>query len=66
MARMEYSKIEGVAGIDKVVAIDQSPIGRTPRSNPATYHLLQYGTCMPQLKPRVSGDTDQGDFHSTY
>ena len=33
----KYSKIEGVAGIDKVVAIDQSPIGRTPRSNPATY-----------------------------
>ena len=33
----KYSKIEGVSGIDKVVAIDQSPIGRTPRSNPATY-----------------------------
>ena len=33
----KYNKIEGVAGIDKVVAIDQSPIGRTPRSNPATY-----------------------------
>ena len=30
-------KIEGVANIDKVVEIDQSPIGRTPRSNPATY-----------------------------
>lgn len=34
---MEYSKIEGIDNIDKVVNVDQSPIGRTPRSNPATY-----------------------------
>ena len=33
----EYDKIEGVENIDKVINIDQSPIGRTPRSNPATY-----------------------------
>lgn len=33
----EYSKIEGIEEIDKIIAIDQSPIGRTPRSNPATY-----------------------------
>jgi len=32
-----YSDIEGVEYIDKVIGIDQSPIGRTPRSNPATY-----------------------------
>ncbi|MBN1354063.1 MAG: excinuclease ABC subunit UvrA, partial [Candidatus Omnitrophica bacterium] len=32
-----YEKIEGVEFIDKVIVIDQSPIGRTPRSNPATY-----------------------------
>ena len=32
-----YDRIEGVEGLDKVIAIDQSPIGRTPRSNPATY-----------------------------
>ena len=32
-----YKKIEGLAHIDKVIDIDQSPIGRTPRSNPATY-----------------------------
>ena len=32
-----YKKIEGVGQIDKVIDIDQSPIGRTPRSNPATY-----------------------------
>ncbi len=33
----KYKKIEGIEEIDKVIAIDQSPIGRTPRSNPATY-----------------------------
>ncbi|MFZ0665836.1 MAG: excinuclease ABC subunit UvrA [Acidimicrobiales bacterium] len=32
-----HRRIEGIDSIDKVVAIDQSPIGRTPRSNPATY-----------------------------
>lgn len=32
-----YKKIEGLTHIDKVIDIDQSPIGRTPRSNPATY-----------------------------
>ncbi len=32
-----HSHIDGVAHLDKVIAIDQSPIGRTPRSNPATY-----------------------------
>jgi excinuclease ABC subunit A len=34
---MEYESIEGIENIDKVIEIDQSPIGRTPRSNPATY-----------------------------
>ena len=33
----KHQKIEGVQFIDKVIVIDQSPIGRTPRSNPATY-----------------------------
>lgn len=32
-----YSSIEGIDNLDKVICIDQSPIGRTPRSNPATY-----------------------------
>ncbi len=32
-----YKKIEGLQNIDKVIVVDQSPIGRTPRSNPATY-----------------------------
>lgn len=33
----KYDRIEGIGSLDKVIAIDQSPIGRTPRSNPATY-----------------------------
>ncbi len=32
-----HDRMEGIDGIDKVVAVDQKPIGRTPRSNPATY-----------------------------
>lgn len=34
---LPYDRIEGLESIDKVVAVDQSPLGRTPRSNPATY-----------------------------
>lgn len=37
MPVMEYKSIKGLEYIDKVIEIDQSPIGRTPRSNPATY-----------------------------
>lgn len=36
----KYASIEGLQHIDKVIAIDQAPIGRTPRSNPATYTKL--------------------------
>ena len=34
---LEYDSVEGIENIDKLVVVDQSPIGRTPRSNPATY-----------------------------
>ena len=34
---LKYSNIEGLEWVDKVVTVDQSPLGRTPRSNPATY-----------------------------
>ena len=34
---LPYSSLEGIGNLDKVIEIDQSPIGRTPRSNPATY-----------------------------
>lgn len=37
MTPMEYKSVTGLEFIDKVIEIDQSPIGRTPRSNPATY-----------------------------
>lgn len=37
MTPMEYKSIKGLEHVDKVIEIDQSPIGRTPRSNPATY-----------------------------
>lgn len=37
---LEYKKIKGLEFIDKVIEIDQAPIGRTPRSNPATYIKL--------------------------
>lgn len=34
---LPYAEIEGIENVDKVVTVDQSPLGRTPRSNPATY-----------------------------
>ncbi|MFT3825078.1 MAG: excinuclease ABC subunit UvrA [Chitinophagaceae bacterium] len=37
MTPLEYKSIKGLEHVDKVIEIDQSPIGRTPRSNPATY-----------------------------
>jgi len=52
-----YDKIEGLEYIDKVIEIDQSPIGRTPRSNPATYTGLftlirDFFTLLPEAKVR--------------
>ncbi len=37
MVPLPYDSIEGLENIDKIIEIDQAPIGRTPRSNPATY-----------------------------
>lgn len=54
---MPYKKIEGIDNIDKVVNVDQSPIGRTPRSNPATYtgvfsDIRQLFVNLPEAKIR--------------
>ncbi|MFM9123999.1 MAG: excinuclease ABC subunit UvrA, partial [Actinomycetota bacterium] len=52
-----HAAIEGLEHFDKVIAIDQSPIGRTPRSNPATYtgvfdHIRQLYADTPDAKTR--------------
>jgi len=54
---LPYKRIEGLEHLDKVIEIDQSPIGRTPRSNPATYigvftHIRQLFTNIPESKIR--------------
>lgn len=54
---MPYAAIEGMENIDKVVCVDQSPIGRTPRSNPATYtgvfsDIRNLFTSLPEAKIR--------------
>lgn len=55
---LAFKKIEGVENIDKVVSVDQSPIGRTPRSNPATYtdvftEIRKLFVEMPESKMRA-------------
>lgn len=54
---LAYESIEGIEHIDKVVTVDQSPIGRTPRSNPATYtnvfsDIRSLFTQLPEAKIR--------------
>ena len=59
-ARMEMGKFEEIQGLehcDKVIAIDQSPIGRTPRSNPATYtgvftYIRELFAMVPEARSR--------------
>merc|ERR1712023_39679 len=53
----KFEKIEGLENFEKVIDIDQSPIGRTPRSNPATYtgaftHIRDWFTGLPESKSR--------------
>jgi len=53
----EYQRIEGLENVDKIINIDQSPIGRTPRSNPGTYtglfdEVRQLFAEMPESKMR--------------
>ncbi len=55
---LEYDNIKGLKNIDKVIDIDQSPIGRTPRSNPATYtgvlsHIRDLFANLPESKVRA-------------
>jgi excinuclease ABC subunit A len=55
-----YERIEGLTNFDKVVDIDQSPIGRTPRSNPATYTgafqpIRDWYAALPEAKSRGYG-----------
>jgi excinuclease ABC subunit A len=52
-----HAGLKGIDGVDKVIDIDQSPIGRTPRSNPATYtkvfdHIRQLFASTPEAKIR--------------
>lgn len=54
---LPYKSIEGIENIDKVVTVDQSPLGRTPRSNPATYtglfaNIRQLFVNLPEAKIR--------------
>ncbi len=52
-----YEKITGTELVDKVIVVDQSPIGRTPRSNPATYtgvfsHIRDIFSRLPEARQR--------------
>ena len=56
----KYDKLIGLENIDKVIDIDQSPIGRTPRSNPATYtgvfsYIREWFANLPESKARGYG-----------
>ncbi len=61
---LPYDTVKGLDNIDKIISIDQSPIGRTPRSNPGTYtkvfdHIRRLFSELPEAKIR---GYDQGRF----
>ncbi len=61
---LPYDKVEGLDNLDKIISVDQSPIGRTPRSNPGTYtkvfdHIRSLFAELPESKIR---GYDQGRF----
>ena len=60
----EFKKITGLENIDKIINIDQSPIGRTPRSNPVTYigvfdKIRELYSCMPEAKAMLKSPSIQ-------
>lgn len=65
---LPYEKIEGLENIDKIVTVDQSPLGRTPRSNPATYTgvLPTYATCSSNCRKPKSEVINRGDSRSIF
>ncbi|KKP60910.1 MAG: UvrABC system protein A [Candidatus Roizmanbacteria bacterium GW2011_GWC2_34_23] len=56
----EFNKIEGYQYLDRVHMVDQSPIGRTPRSNPATYIGF-----FDEIREIFAEDTKREDFRLT-
>lgn len=64
---MAHESVEGLEHIDKVIEVDQAPIGRTPRSNPATYtgvfaDIRSLFSSLPEAK---SADISLEDFRLT-
>lgn len=55
---LPYESLEGIENIDKMVVVDQSPLGRTPRSNPATYTGIF--TDIRKIFEKITGIPDQG------
>ncbi|SMO55476.1 excinuclease ABC subunit UvrA [Fodinibius sediminis] len=61
---LPYDEVHGIENLDKIISVDQSPIGRTPRSNPGTYtkvfdHIRKLFAQLPESKIR---GYDQGRF----